>query len=227
MRKDASEGARQESKPHATGLNSWRGMIKAIATMILVILATRFLIAWLMQGSGTADAPFPEVVFEPLFKGDGVVGGAPFPATANVAGRSPVVSAPDRANLEDAGPSGPPAAAARSDQGAFASNGRRFSAADRNGDGRISPAEFAIVEIEGVRPDWQGTKADDMAPYVPTAALNRSIGEFRTLDADDDWFLDRGEWPVTRPRMEPLGGVPDGSGSDPAERRGQATGASG
>lgn len=69
-----------------------------------------------------------------------------------------------------------------------------FEALDRNDDGRLSPAEFAILRVETVRPSWQGNKADDIPPYVSTQALNSSIEDFRRADRDNDWFLSAGEF---------------------------------
>ncbi|TFI57543.1 hypothetical protein E2493_14320 [Sphingomonas parva] len=74
-----------------------------------------------------------------------------------------------------------------------------FALLDRNGDGRMSPAEFAIWKVDGVRPCRQGQKADDMPPYVGTAALNQSIESFMQRDRDDDLTVSPAEFERIRP----------------------------
>lgn len=73
-----------------------------------------------------------------------------------------------------------------------------FAVLDRNRDGRLSPAEFAIYDLENVRPTVKGKKNDEMRPFVSNEALNMSITDFRKLDGNGDWFLTSAEFAARR-----------------------------
>lgn len=123
-------------------------------------------------GSGTADVPPWPADFAAAPAGEA---GASAPRLA------PAAQADRRVRSADPTPPVPARA------GDLTPNS--FRALDRNSDGRMSPAEFAIYRLDGVRPNHKGNKADDMAPYVSTQALNQTIVEFRRLDRNNDWFV--------------------------------------
>jgi|TARA_R100000501_G_scaffold4652_1_gene10038 hypothetical protein len=74
-----------------------------------------------------------------------------------------------------------------------------FAQLDRDGDGQLSVAEFAIYDLSNVHPRVQGQKDDGTRPYVSTTAVNMAMEDFARLDEDGDFFLDRSEFDaVTR-----------------------------
>ena len=170
--------------------------LAALAAVLLWVLVAR-----------AVEEPAPEQASEPfakievdLIEGEGLGPGTadvpPWPADfaaapAGEAGALTPSSAPDaRAGRGVRSADAAPRVPARAND--LAPNS--FRALDRNSDGRMSPAEFAISRVEGVRPNHKGNKADDMAPYVPTQALNQTIGEFRRLDRNNDWFVSPSEF---------------------------------
>lgn len=64
-----------------------------------------------------------------------------------------------------------------------------FTGLDRDGDGRLSPAEYAIHAIPGETPARQGATNDEKPPYVSDEALNQVVTSFRKLDTNGDFFL--------------------------------------
>ena len=71
-----------------------------------------------------------------------------------------------------------------------------FADADLDGDGRITPAEFAVYELDSVQPAQKAAGAnDEMMPFVSDEALNRVIDNFRRLDANGDFSLSSAEYP--------------------------------
>lgn len=178
------------------------------ATVAAVLLLLGLLLAALiwsevrggMEADGnSADDPFAAIDEKPLIAGEGLGPEGPesIPWPAEEAGfttSAGAVSSPRTA-------AGPPSARIGSDRAPDARAADRgaevgdaFTRLDRNGDGRLSPAEFAIYRVAGVKPNQQGRKADDMAPFVPTKALNLAIPEFRRLDRDNDWFMSAAEF---------------------------------
>ena len=74
--------------------------------------------------------------------------------------------------------------------------GAGFAETDLDGDGQITPAEFAVRELDRVDPAQKAAGADDdMRPYVSDEALNRVIESFRKLDANGDFRLTPAEFP--------------------------------
>jgi hypothetical protein len=74
-----------------------------------------------------------------------------------------------------------------------------FAELDRNNDGRMSIAEFAIYDLANVNPTVKGSKDDEMMPYVSDDAINMVAVDFVRLDTDGDYFLSREEFlPATR-----------------------------
>jgi hypothetical protein len=164
------------------------------------------LIGWIGDSApdGTA-APFADMEFAPpLIKGDGLGDGSaalPWPADVSVPGPGrtggEAVEAytrrearlPSPLRKSSVRPSGRYSAGS-----ALPIPEQSFGALDRNEDGRLSPAEFAIYRLRSLQPARKGMKADDLPPYVPTSALNTTIVEFRPLDEDNDWFLSRPEF---------------------------------
>lgn len=61
---------------------------------------------------------------------------------------------------------------------------------DRNQDGRLSPAEYALYELDDVGP----APNDEKAPSVSDEALNKIVMEFRRQDANGDFFLSQSEF---------------------------------
>lgn len=174
----------------------WLPVAALLAILLLVVIASA------VQDGGRERAlqPFAKIDVD-LIEGEGLGPGTadlpPWPADF---GTSPVgqvgAFAPGTGRDANAGGLGArsavPAARASTSAGDVAPNS--FRALDRNSDGRLSPAEFAIYRLDGVRPNHKGNKADDMAPYVPTQALNRTIGDFRRLDRNNDWFVSPSEF---------------------------------
>ena len=70
----------------------------------------------------------------------------------------------------------------------------RFSSLDRDGDGRLSPAECAIYDLPAETPARQGATDDQNPPFVSDEALNASAMSFRGLDSDGDFFLSAEEF---------------------------------
>lgn len=64
-----------------------------------------------------------------------------------------------------------------------------FAGFDRDNDGRLSPAEYAIYALPSETPARQGAVNDENPPFVSDEALNQSITSFRRLDANGDFFL--------------------------------------
>ena len=178
--------------------------------LLLLLLAGLGLVWWVAirddGGRLAADeitSPFVALNEDPLIDGPGLGNGAEAPEAWSEARwqqlerRTGDVSLPDvpPANLRPMAVPGAGAAASAARPKAPSKSGRMtFASLDRNKDGRLSPAEFAVFHVPGVEPRRQGAKADDMAPYVSTDTLNRSIGAFRRLDRNDDWFLSRAEF---------------------------------
>ena len=164
--------------------------------LLLLLLAGLGFAGWMAMREGNpqlpAATPFASVELDPLIDGEGLGNGAAAleswsderwqrleQATANL----PSVAA-SAATIRRAGAPGAEAvASATRPKRQGRSTVSTFGSLDRNGDGRLSPAEFAVFHVPGVQPARQGTKADDMPPYVSTNALNRSIGAFRRLAA--------------------------------------------
>ena len=150
------------------------------------------------DGNVTGD-PFASID-EPLIAGEGLGPGVPqsIPWPPEEAGFTTSVGAVDASRRSAVKPSARSETNRASDGRAAyrgaAEVGDAFSRLDRNGDGRLSPAEFAIYRVKGVKPNQQGRKADDMTPFVPTSALNLAIPEFRRLDLDNDWFMSASEF---------------------------------
>lgn len=177
--------------------------------LLLALLAGAALLWWMAARSderqpagNSATSPSAALGEDPLIQGEGLGNGAAGPEAwsearwqqlEQQAGRAPPATAP--AGTLPAAEA--PAAAARPPERRNAranSTATSFDALDRNNDGRLSPAEFAVFHLPEVQPARQGAKADDMPPYVSTNALNRSIGAFRRLDRNDDWFISRAEF---------------------------------
>lgn len=176
----------------------------------LPVAALLAILLWVVIASPVQDDR-PEQALEPfakidvdLIQGEGLgPGAADLPSWPADFGTSPVgqvgqvgAFVPGTARNANAGGFGARSAepTARIPASAGDVTPNSFRALDRNSDGRLSPAEFAIYRLDGVRPNHKGNKADDMAPYVPTHALNRTIGEFRRLDRNNDWFVSPAEF---------------------------------
>ncbi|MGB7405539.1 MAG: hypothetical protein WA906_07620, partial [Pacificimonas sp.] len=71
--------------------------------------------------------------------------------------------------------------------------GASFAQLDRNDDGKLSVAEFAIYDLSGVNPMMKGNKQDQTMPYVSTDAINMVAEQFARLDTTGDFFLNRQE----------------------------------
>ncbi|MEO0500134.1 MAG: hypothetical protein AAF205_06195 [Pseudomonadota bacterium] len=69
-----------------------------------------------------------------------------------------------------------------------------FVQLDRDADGKMSMAEFAIYDLAGVNPTVRGDKEDETMPYVSTTALNMVADDFVRIDTDNDGFLSRSEF---------------------------------
>lgn len=70
---------------------------------------------------------------------------------------------------------------------------------DRDNDGRLSPAEYAIHALPSETPARQGATNDQKPPYVSDEALNQVVTSFRRLDRNGDFFLSAEEFqPTTR-----------------------------
>lgn len=69
-----------------------------------------------------------------------------------------------------------------------------FTASDRDNDGRLSPAEYAIYALSEETPARQGAVNDESAPFVSDEALNEVATEFRRRDANGDFFLSPDEF---------------------------------
>ena len=65
---------------------------------------------------------------------------------------------------------------------------------DRDNDGRLSPAEYAIHALPGETPARQGATNDENPPYVSDEALNRIATEFSRLDRNGDFYLSTDEF---------------------------------
>lgn len=78
--------------------------------------------------------------------------------------------------------------------GAGAGGTTDFAGLDRDNDNRLSPAEYAIHNLPAETPARQGATNDEMAPFVSDGALNRSVTDFRRLDANGDFFLSAEEF---------------------------------
>lgn len=73
--------------------------------------------------------------------------------------------------------------------------GANFGQADLDGDGQITPAEYAVRELDRVDPAQKAAGAnDEMRPYVSDEALNQVIDSFRRLDANGDFRLSEAEF---------------------------------
>lgn len=197
-----------------------RSLRAAPALALLIALLLAGLLWWRVDGpSAGAEkveldrlAPFAELQGAPLIAGNGLGEGAPaslpWPgdgagtAGAHFGSRTPS-SGPARLVAEGANASRRGARKAA----AAPAGANTFSSLDRNNDARISPAEFAVYRIAGIKPNQQGNKADDLAPFVATAALNRIIPEFGRLDLNNDWFVSRTEF-ESNPVEPPVSQVP-------------------
>ena len=71
-----------------------------------------------------------------------------------------------------------------------------FGALDRDGDSRLSPAEYAIYALPSETPARQGATNDENPPYVSDEALNSVVTSFRRLDTNGDFFLSEEEFPA-------------------------------
>lgn len=65
----------------------------------------------------------------------------------------------------------------------------RFANLDRNGDGKLSIAEFAIYDLANINPRMKNGAEDEMRPYVSTEAINMAEDDFVRLDENGDYFL--------------------------------------
>ena len=173
------------------------GATVAAVLLLLGLLLAAFIWSEVRGGieadeNATGD-PFAAINKKPLIAGEGLGPGVPqsIPWPEEEVGftapRTSAVKPSARRGADRAPDSG---AAYRG----AAEVGDAFSRLDRNGDGRLSPAEFAVYRVVGVKPNQQGRKADDMAPFVPTRPLNLAIPEFRRLDIDHDWFMSASEF---------------------------------
>ena len=70
----------------------------------------------------------------------------------------------------------------------------RFANLDRNGDGKLSIAEFAIYDLANINPRMKNGADDQMMPYVSTEAINMAEDDFVRLDENGDYFLSRQEF---------------------------------
>ena len=73
-----------------------------------------------------------------------------------------------------------------------------FAGLDRDNDGRLSPAEFAIYNLPAETPARQGATHDEHPPFVSDEALNRSATSFRQVDTNGDFFLSPEEFSPDR-----------------------------
>lgn len=182
-----------------------KGETASAALLLLGLLVAGFL--WFQINDGgrdlgapAADDPFAAMDAGPLIAGEGLGGegpqSLPWPAEdaqfSNIGGVGPAPGISARTKVSRGAAGGAPDAREASRRPA--EGGSVFSRLDRNSDGRLSPAEFAIYRIEGVRPNQQGRKADDLPPYVPTRALNLAVPEFSRLDRNNDWFVSPAEF---------------------------------
>lgn len=69
-----------------------------------------------------------------------------------------------------------------------------FTQSDRDNDGRLSPAEYAIYALSEETPARQGAVNDESPPFVSDEALNEVATEFRRRDANGDFFLSPDEF---------------------------------
>ena len=65
---------------------------------------------------------------------------------------------------------------------------------DRDSDGRLSPAEYAIFALPSETPARQGATNDEKPPFVSDEALNKVVTSFRRLDRNGDFFLSAEEF---------------------------------
>lgn len=65
---------------------------------------------------------------------------------------------------------------------------------DRDNDGRLSPAEYAIHTLPSETAARQGATNDENPPFVSDEALNQVITSFRQLDKNGDFFLSADEF---------------------------------
>ena len=73
--------------------------------------------------------------------------------------------------------------------------GAGFAETDLDKDGRITPAEYAVRELDRVDPNQKAAGAnDETRPYVSDEALNRVIDSFRRLDSNGDFILTEAEF---------------------------------
>ena len=78
---------------------------------------------------------------------------------------------------------------------AGAGTGADGMAGDRDGDGRLSPAEYAALTMPSVDPTQKAPGSnDEMRPYVSDEALNEAITGFRRLDTNGDFYLSPDEY---------------------------------
>ena len=71
---------------------------------------------------------------------------------------------------------------------------KSFAAVDRDGNGKLSPAEFAIYDLANINPMVKCDKDDGTRPFVSTKALNMSADDFVRFDRDGDAAISREEF---------------------------------
>ncbi|MBZ6378188.1 hypothetical protein B5C34_01100 [Pacificimonas flava] len=69
-----------------------------------------------------------------------------------------------------------------------------FASLDRDNNGRLSIAEFAVYDLANVNPTMKEGADDQTRPYVSTEAINMATDDFVRLDTDGDYFLSREEF---------------------------------
>ena len=120
-------------------------------------------------------------------------GGAAQAGAADAAGQSGNQMSGTMTGTEGGNTQGAAAQAGGGASGA-AGGGASFAALDRDADGRLSPAEYAIHALPGETPARQGATNDEKPPYVSDEALNKVATSFRGLDSNGDFFLSDSEF---------------------------------
>ena len=69
-----------------------------------------------------------------------------------------------------------------------------FASVDVDGDGRLTPAEYAIHRLPSETAAREGATNDEQPPYVSDEALNEVATGFRQLDTDGDFYLSEQEF---------------------------------
>ena len=100
--------------------------------------------------------------------------------------------------------SGNAAGSASAQQGASlpAPANMSFSDLDRNDDGKLSVAEWAIYAV-GVDPTVKKGEDDQKPPYATADQLNRAADGFFAYDTDGDTYLQEGEFEQAKAGIAP------------------------